>query len=594
MTRRVRNASDPLRRIIWMQLLRMALVLGCVGALVGWSRDFVWRGILSNPYLNGLIIGVLLLGVVYAVRRVLLIRNDATAFAALREAYEDARHERTETVADPYWRHYRAMKPGIVFARPRSIGHMFELAYDELLRTRNLRISVVTLQNVVTGIETRLNEERSLVNYLTGLLVFLGLIGTFVGLMEMVGSIGQVISGLSTTDGGSAEAMRRLLSNLQAPLTGMAMGFSSSLFGLFGSLTLGLLSRFAARAPNALKNAFEDWLASIAHLDASKGGGEVGDLARLIADSLVGGPQAGEARQPGGVAPITDVGMVATMAQGFGRMNGGIETLATLMPKLLESQAEQISVSRALLASIDRLADDTREVKDQGRTLVAAQALAGEHAQEMINLTRTNESRLTSGFNGMAHIMEVTGQSYLEGLRRLTAENYETNARLAKLLDLKAAGDRIAEIAGSIESKVKGGVGGMAAALDRTCAAIEASTQRVSVEQAELRMLLANPDRPAQASLSPEFEERLTGGFLEMSRSIETMFSAFSTLVNRGLVTQDGAAEPIAASAMPVQASAAMPERTGKQPARAEIDHDELRRRLYSAAATNLRAPDAA
>lgn len=587
----VQRTADPLRRVIWSQIGRMMLALALLGAVIAWAHEFVLSGLLASLYLNGLIVAVFGLGTVLCFRRVLLVRNDATAFAALREAYDDARRERTETIEDPYWRHYRAMKPGIVFGRPRSIGHMFELAYDELLATRNLRISVVTLQNIIGGIEARLGEERSQLNYLTGLLVFLGLIGTFVGLMEMVGSIGNVISGLNASDGGSSEAMRKLLANLQEPLTGMAMGFSSSLFGLFGSLTLGLLARLGAKAPHSLKCAFEDWLASIAHLDGSKSG-EVGDLARLIADNLVGGPSGESGR--GGMAPITDVGMVATMAQGFGRMNQGIEALVTLMPKMLEAQQEHTNLSRALLAGMDRLVADIAEVKDNSMSLVAGQAASAELSQEMINLTRTNESRLTSGFNGMAHIMEVTGQSYLEGLRRLTSENYETNARLAKLLDLKAAGDRIAEIAGSIESKVKGGVGTMSTALERTANTIETSMQRITAEQAELRMLLATELRPTQANVSPEFEERLAAGFGEMARSIETMFSAFSTLVNRGMIQQTGEAGTIVPSALPVQPSVALPERAGKQPSRAEIDHDELRRRLYSAAASSLRSGDAA
>jgi len=78
----------------------------------------------------------------------------------------------------------------------------------------------------------------------------------------------------------------------------------------------------------------------------------------------------------------------------------------------------------------------------------------------------------------MAHVMEVTAQAYLDGLRRLTAE-IQTNARLAKLLDVKAAGDRITEIAVGIESEVKNGFGGLASVLERTAMSIDSSMQRV-------------------------------------------------------------------------------------------------------------------
>jgi len=227
------------------------------------------------------------------------IRKDATAFSALQEAFEDARKERTETLDDPYWRHYRCMRAGTVFSRPKSLGHMFELAYDELLRSKSLNISVSTMQNVISGIEARLSDERAQVNYLTGLLIFLGLIGTFIGLMEMVGSVGAIIGGLNTVQGASGETMKTLMANLQVPLNGMAMGFSSSLFGLFGSLVLGLLSRFGTQALNTLKDEFSSWLAGVSHLDSGQRG-DTSDLARLIADNLSGTSGGNRARRKPG------------------------------------------------------------------------------------------------------------------------------------------------------------------------------------------------------------------------------------------------------------------------------------------------------
>ncbi|MGL4636397.1 MAG: hypothetical protein ACRCWF_10470, partial [Beijerinckiaceae bacterium] len=311
------EASAPIARLsglVSSQIKRLSLVMLGIAALTLYAHEFVWHGILSNIYLNGFIIGLFLFGAALSFKRVLSVRNDALAFAALEEAYNDMRTERVEAQEDPYWRHYRAMQPGTVFSRPKSIGHMFDLAYDEVLKSKNFEISVSTLQNITLGIDSRLAEERSLVNYLTGLLIFLGLIGTFIGLMEMVGSIGTVISNLTGATTNPTETMQKLLSDLQKPLSGMAMGFSSSLFGLFGSLTLGLMARFGSRCQNGLKETFESWLASVAHLETGKGG-DVGDLARLIADSLMGGEGKGNGGGGGGGGPVvSDMGMVATMA----------------------------------------------------------------------------------------------------------------------------------------------------------------------------------------------------------------------------------------------------------------------------------------
>ncbi len=578
------------------QLKRMVMVITAIVALVAYAHHFVWSGIQSNIYLNGLIIGLFIFGIWLSFKRILAVRNDALAFAALEEAYTDMRTERVEAMDDPYWRHYRAMEPGIVFSKPKSIGHMFVLAYDEVLRSKHLQISVATLQNITHGIDSRLAEERSLVNYLTGLLIFLGLIGTFIGLMEMVGSIGTVISNLTgSSSGNPTEAMQRLLSDLQKPLSGMAMGFSSSLFGLFGSLTLGMMARFGSRCQSALKENFEGWLASTTHLETGKSG-DVGELARLIADGIMGGPGekgSGGGGGGGGGAPVmSDMGLVATMAQGFSRMQTTMESMNQTFPRMVEVQNEQIAVMKALLASFDRLGVDTNDVRESTREASVIGHATNESLQEIINLTRTTEQRLTSGFNGMAHVMEVTGQAYLDGLRRLTAENYETNTRLAKLLDVKAAGDKIAEIAVSIESKVKGGVGNMSVALDRTATALETGMQRMAAEQADLKQVLIQLQTGNNGGVSADFEDKITAGFSELSRSMETVFAAYAQIVNRSLVANAmGAGEGTSApAAIATQAQAVLPEHEAKQQAKPDVDHDALRRRLYSAAASGMRS----
>jgi TM2 domain-containing membrane protein YozV len=592
------ESSAPIAALSGMvssQLKLMSLVMVAILGLVAFAHEFVLGGILSNIYLNGLIIVLFVFGAALSFKRVLTVRNDAIAFAALEEAYNDTRTERVEALDDPYWRHYRAMQPGIVFSRPRSIGHMFDLAYDEVLKSKNLQISVATLQNITHGIDSRLADERSLGSYLTGLLIFLGLIGTFIGLMEMVGSIGTVISNLTGSTGNPAESMKRLLSDLQKPLTGMAMGFSSSLFGLFGSLTLGLLARFGSKCQASLKDTFEGWLASIAHLETGKGG-EVGDLARLIADSLMGGngeKGTGQASGGGGGGPVmSDMGMVATMAQGFSRMQTSMEAMNTTLPKLLEIGSEQTAVMRAVLTSLDRLGVDTSDVRESARVSVVSGQTTNESLQEVITLARINEQKLTSGFNGMAHVMEVTGQAYLDGLRRLTAENYETNARLAKLLDVKAAGDKITEIAGSIESKVKSGVGSMTIALDRTASALESGMHKMAAEQADLKQVLVQlQSNGGNGGVSAEFEDKLTAGFTELSRSMETVFAAYAQIVNRSLVSNAMGAGDGSSTLTPIaqQTNASLPEHEAKQAAKADIDHEALRQRLYTATASGFR-----
>jgi hypothetical protein len=128
-------------------------------------------------------------------------------------------------------------------------------------RTGQMAISTLTMRSLLDSLATRLDEGRELARYLTGLLVFLGLLGTFWGLIETVTSVGKVINGLSTQGelGTIFEDMKR---GLAEPLGGMGIAFSSSLFGLAGSLVLGFLDLQASQAQNRFYTEVEDWLSS--------------------------------------------------------------------------------------------------------------------------------------------------------------------------------------------------------------------------------------------------------------------------------------------------------------------------------------------
>ena len=124
-----------------------------------------------------------------------------------------------------------------------------------------MTISQQTMRHLLDSIATRLDEARDISRYMTGLLVFLGLLGTFWGLIETVGSVGKVIEGLKV--GGDAGSLfDTLKEGLAAPLSGMGISFSSSLFGLAGSLILGFLDLQSSQAQNRFYTDLEDWLAS--------------------------------------------------------------------------------------------------------------------------------------------------------------------------------------------------------------------------------------------------------------------------------------------------------------------------------------------
>ena len=138
---------------------------------------------------------------------------------------------------------------------------------------RRVSLSASSLQTLLDGIGSRLAETRETSRYLIGVLIFLGLLGTFYGLLETVRSVGGVLGGLTVGGSDAARAFADLKSGLESPLAGMSTAFSSSLFGLAGSLVLGFLDLQAGQAQNRFYNDLEEWLSTYTRLS----GGQLGD-----------------------------------------------------------------------------------------------------------------------------------------------------------------------------------------------------------------------------------------------------------------------------------------------------------------------------
>ncbi len=249
---------------IRLQAYKMTFIVLMLLALGVWQFQFVIDAIRANIFLNMTIFGTFAFGAFAAYKNVLGLRNEVVAFEALKEDYDDRTNSEEQLASDPYWRYYRCKDNAQVFQNPEVLEHPFHIISEELGRTNTLAMSTGTMQNLTDSVDARLDDRKSLVQYVTGILVFLGLIGTFVGLMVTLGSVGDIIGNLDLSGGAGAEAIQGLMDGLKVPLQGMATGFSSSLFGLITSLTLGLMARFASQASSILKTNFETWLAGAA------------------------------------------------------------------------------------------------------------------------------------------------------------------------------------------------------------------------------------------------------------------------------------------------------------------------------------------
>jgi hypothetical protein len=218
-------------------LIRMLVFLVLCGLVMTVLYKQIIAAFFANPGLNALIGAVLVIGIILSFRQVIRLYPEVS-----------------------WVNNFRISDPGLALdRRPTLLAPMAAILGGE--RTGRMSISQQTMRHLLDSIATRLDEARDISRYMTGLLVFLGLLGTFWGLIETVGSVGKVIDGLKV--GGEAGALfDTLKEGLAAPLSGMGISFSSSLFGLAGSLILGFLDLQSSQAQNRFYTDLEDWLAS--------------------------------------------------------------------------------------------------------------------------------------------------------------------------------------------------------------------------------------------------------------------------------------------------------------------------------------------
>ncbi|MBP2310867.1 flagellar motor protein MotA [Azospirillum soli] len=235
-------------------LTRMILFLVVVGGVAALLFPALRAAFMNNPALNGLILGTLLAGILFIFRQVLMLRPEVAWL------------EHFQTGGAPA----TGPEPVLLAPMARMLGE----------RRGRLTLSALSMRSLLDGIASRLDESRELSRYLIGLLIFLGLLGTFWGLLHTVQSVGSVIGGLSVQGGDVGSMFNNLQQGLEAPLTGMGTAFSSSLFGLAGSLVLGFLELQASQAHNRFFQDVEDWLSGATRLSSGAGGGfETGDQA---------------------------------------------------------------------------------------------------------------------------------------------------------------------------------------------------------------------------------------------------------------------------------------------------------------------------
>ena len=226
-------------------LIRVLLFVLVILVIAGFLIMPISRAFMANAALNGMILAVFLIGLIFIVRKIALLSPEVTWISE-----------------------YRSLKkPRLTKQRPpKLLAPVANMLGDRT--SGKISLSATSLKSLLDSIDTRLSESRDTSRYLIGLLIFLGLLGTFWGLLETVGAVSDVIGDLSLKGGNLENAFADLKTGLEAPLSGMATAFSSSIFGLAGSLALGFLDLQLGQAQNRFYNDLEEWLSGLTKLSA--------------------------------------------------------------------------------------------------------------------------------------------------------------------------------------------------------------------------------------------------------------------------------------------------------------------------------------
>ena len=373
--------TRPQRYLFRMIVFLFIVALACAALAPQLQDAFV-----ANIVLNGLIIGVLLLGIAYIFRQVIVLRPEIDWLENLAQESQGG-----------------LVFPGALTDKrpPRLLAPMATMLGE---RRGRISLSTLSMRSLLDGIQSRIEESHEISRYLIGLLIFLGLLGTFWGLLETVNAVGATISDLSGSSADPAALFDQLQRGLERPLSGMGTAFSSSLFGLAGSLVLGFLELQAGQAHNRFLNELEEWLSGVTRLSSSGPGGDgeqsvpafIQALLEKTADSLDQ--------------------LQHTMTRGEGERNAVNQNLLALTERL-STLTDQMRAEQSVLM---RLAETQSDVKG----LITRLGEMGAPSGGMDDTTRTHirnlDLRVEHLLNDVASGREYAVQEIRGEIRLLT------------------------------------------------------------------------------------------------------------------------------------------------------------------------------
>ncbi|MBM3569928.1 MAG: flagellar motor protein MotA [Alphaproteobacteria bacterium] len=376
-------------------LVRMALFLVAVAIVVGLLIAPLIEIFGHNPALNGVILAALAIGILYALRQVMML------------------------VPEVEWLNkFRRSEPGLsALKAPQLLAPVAAMLAD---RQEQSALAPTALRALLDSLSSRLDESREISRYFTGLLIFLGLLGTFWGLLETVSAVGSTIGNLTITSGDFNQMFSQLQAGLTAPLAGMGTAFGSSLFGLTGSLVLGFLDLQAGQAQNRFYNDLEEWLSGMTKVTAGRGiGGVEGDqsvpaylqaLLEQTAESLANLQR----------IMIRSEERAASAAGSIGALNERLATLTDQMRTEQDLLVKLVEGQLALRPVLQRLSDASERMENAGLDAAARTHLRNLdlHLARLVEDTAGGREALMGEIRSEIKLLARTIAALGEGLRR--------------------------------------------------------------------------------------------------------------------------------------------------------------------------------
>ncbi len=249
------------------EVTKQATLVALVLAVGIWQHHFVLQAATADVYIFGLLVAAGAFGIYHAIHGTHRLNDEFIALEAMKEIYEDALWAEREPQQLMIAQFKRTQHDAIVYRHPSALATAHNLIVEEVQRNGSFRIPTATMQVLVADLETKLDDRQGMSHYLGALMVLLGLLGTFIGLMHTLESVGGILGSMDLSGNGGSGAIAALIESLKRPLEGMSVGFGASLFGLIGSLIIGFLSKVDSKASFRLKHEFETWIRTTVQIE---------------------------------------------------------------------------------------------------------------------------------------------------------------------------------------------------------------------------------------------------------------------------------------------------------------------------------------